>query len=241
MQLLDAFNSLAQREAIKRAVEKKSAEVFTSLTQELSLVKKGFDKQKAAPPLIHRDHPRYAGAALWAKSLHLRITRQWSLLEASSKTSEDLSAKTAEARQAHEQYTLLDASLRHFDSVVGTYDRLVVYQSAYREDVDAAAPAAPPAAAAAAPRGRAGSFDEEAAPPAPPAPAPVVAASSSSRRAFYLSLLTARQLELYLERRILSVSADVGTSTLEETERELAFLEALEPVSYTHLTLPTKA
>ncbi|KAH8099097.1 hypothetical protein JL720_2076 [Aureococcus anophagefferens] len=57
--------------------------------------------------------------------------------------------------------TLLDASLRHFDSVVGTYDRLV--------------------------------------------------------------------LELYLERRILSVSADVGTSTLEETERELAFLEALEP------------
>ena len=125
--------------------------------------------------------------------------------------------------------TLLDASLRHFDSVVGTYDRLVVYQSAYREDVDAAPPAPPPAAAAAAPRGRAGSFDEEAAPPAPPAPAPVVAASSSSRRAFYLSLLTARQLELYLERRILSVSADVGTSTLEETERELAFLEALEP------------
>ena len=36
---------------------RKSAEVFTSLTTELSLVKKGFDKQRAAPPLIHRDHP----------------------------------------------------------------------------------------------------------------------------------------------------------------------------------------
>ena len=86
-------------QAIKRAVEKKSAEVFTSLTLELSLVKKGFDKQKAAPPLIHRDHPRYAGAALWAKSLHLRVTRQWAMLEASSKTAEDLVAKTAEAKQ----------------------------------------------------------------------------------------------------------------------------------------------
>ena len=44
-------------------------------------MKKFFDKQKASPPLIHRDHPRYAGAALWAKSLHLRIQRQWALLE----------------------------------------------------------------------------------------------------------------------------------------------------------------
>jgi dynein heavy chain len=114
VQLLDAFNSLAQREAIKRAVEKKSAEVFTNLTQELSLVKKGFDKQKATPPLIHRDHPRYAGAALWAKSLHTRIQRQWALLEASAKTSEDLSNQTAEARQAHEQYALLDASLDEY-------------------------------------------------------------------------------------------------------------------------------
>ena len=114
VQLLDAFNSLAQREAIKRAIEKKSAEVFTNLTTELSLVKKGFDKQKAAPPLIHRDHPRYAGAALWAKSLHLRVTRQWALLEGSSKTAEDLAAKTAEAKVAQEQYNLLDASLDEY-------------------------------------------------------------------------------------------------------------------------------
>ena len=54
-------------QAIKRCVEKKSAEVFTTMSAELSLVKKGFDKQKGTPPLIHRDHPRYAGAALWAR------------------------------------------------------------------------------------------------------------------------------------------------------------------------------
>ena len=114
IQLLDAFNSLAQREAVKRCVEKKSAEVFTALSAELSLVKKGFDKQKAQPPLIHRDHPRYAGAALWAKSLHLRIQRQWDMISASKKTAEDLKEKTAEAKAAHEQYNLLESSLDEY-------------------------------------------------------------------------------------------------------------------------------
>ena len=98
VELLDAFNSLARREAIKRCVEKKSAEVFAAISNELSVVKKGFDKAKAAPPLLHRDHPKYAGAALWARSLHLRVQRQWHLLEASSKTAEDLAEKTPEVR-----------------------------------------------------------------------------------------------------------------------------------------------
>ena len=47
---------------------------------ELSSVKKTFDKLKGSPPLIHRDHPRYAGSALWAKSLHMRVQRQWAML-----------------------------------------------------------------------------------------------------------------------------------------------------------------
>jgi len=45
-------------------------------------VKKSFDKLKGSPPLIHRDHPKYAGAALWARSLHLRVQRQWQQLDA---------------------------------------------------------------------------------------------------------------------------------------------------------------
>ena len=42
----------------------------------------GYDKLKGDPPAIHRDHPRFAGAALWAKSLHSRVSRQWELLDA---------------------------------------------------------------------------------------------------------------------------------------------------------------
>ena len=114
IELLDAFWKLAKRESIRRCVEKRSSEVFNSMTLELNQVKKSFDKQKAAPPMLHRDHPRYAGAALWAHSLHLRVQRQWTLLEASAKTGEDLAAKTAEARMAVEAYTAIDSSLDEY-------------------------------------------------------------------------------------------------------------------------------
>ena len=82
VELLEAFSSLAKRDSIKRCVEKKSAEVFQTFAQELGHVKSTFDKLKGSPPLIHRDHPRFAGGALWAKSLHARITKQWEMLDA---------------------------------------------------------------------------------------------------------------------------------------------------------------
>ena len=110
VELLDAFSSLAKREAIKRCVEKKSSEVFTSFTQELLYVKKQFDKQKSSPPVIHRDHPRFAGAALWAKSWYLRIQQQWMLLE----HAQSFLPATNEAEQAHAVYQLLDASLHEY-------------------------------------------------------------------------------------------------------------------------------
>ena len=72
------------------------------MTAELSLVKKGFDRQKGDPPMLSPSHPRYAGSALWAKSLLLRVQRQWLMLEGSSKTAEDLARKTAEAKAAFE-------------------------------------------------------------------------------------------------------------------------------------------
>ena len=97
-----------------RCVEKKSAEVFQSVTAELSLVKKGFDRHRGAPPMLHRDHPNYAGAAVWARSLLLRIQRQWAMLENSAKTKEDMAKKTPEANQAMEAYAALDHSLDEF-------------------------------------------------------------------------------------------------------------------------------
>ena len=86
--------------------------MFQSVTAELSLVKKGFDRHRGAPPMLHRDHPKYAGAAVWARSL--RIQRQWAILENSGKTKEDMAKKTPEANQAMEAYAALDNSLDEF-------------------------------------------------------------------------------------------------------------------------------
>ena len=68
------------------------------------------DKQKSSPPVIHRDQPRFAGAALWAKSWHLRIQRQWLLL----KHAQAFLPATSEADNAHGVYQLLDASLDEY-------------------------------------------------------------------------------------------------------------------------------
>ena len=47
--------------------------------------------------------------------------------------------------------------------------------------------------------------------------------------AFYASLLTRRDLDLFLERRILAAASVCGSVTLEETELECSKIEALEP------------
>ncbi len=47
--------------------------------------------------------------------------------------------------------------------------------------------------------------------------------------AFYASLLTRRDLDLFLERRILAAASVCGSVTLEETEHECSKIEALEP------------
>ena len=49
VELLDAFSSLAQREAIKRCVEKKSAEVFTNFTTELKPRQEGLRQAQGRP------------------------------------------------------------------------------------------------------------------------------------------------------------------------------------------------
>ena len=96
--------------------------MFQSVTAELSLVKKGFDRHRGAPPMLHRDHPKYAGAAVWARSLLLRIQRQWAMLENSAKTKEDMAKKTPEANQAMEAYAALDNSLDEFSEWITSID-----------------------------------------------------------------------------------------------------------------------
>lgn len=79
VELLESFYGLAVRPGMKQSVERKVAEVYALFAQELRKVKMDFDAHKKEPPLP-TGQPRYAGAALWAKSLHLRIQADFNSL-----------------------------------------------------------------------------------------------------------------------------------------------------------------
>jgi len=79
MELLEIFDSLAKRDAIKRAVEKKTTDIHNMYLQKLNNIKTYFEKYKKEPELI-RFHPFYAGAGLWAKSLLNEIKSTHTLL-----------------------------------------------------------------------------------------------------------------------------------------------------------------
>ncbi|KAJ3242061.1 Dynein heavy chain 2, axonemal [Chytriomyces hyalinus] len=72
VELLEVFHGLAKREAIKRTVEKKTADVYGLFIQELNTVKVEFETHRKAPEIL-RSHPDYAGSAYWARSLLKRI------------------------------------------------------------------------------------------------------------------------------------------------------------------------
>ena len=60
--------------------------------------------------MVHRDYPRFAGAALWAKSLLARVQRQWQLLSAAA----SYLPPTREAEEAAALYSQLDGSLDEY-------------------------------------------------------------------------------------------------------------------------------
>jgi dynein heavy chain len=72
VELLESFSYLAVRKGMKEAVAKKTIELWQMFKEELKQVKSDFDKHKKDPPVPH-GWPRYAGAALWAKTLLIRI------------------------------------------------------------------------------------------------------------------------------------------------------------------------
>lgn len=80
VELLEAFSVLSRREFIKRAVEKRTADVFSVFLAEINKVKREFDSGKRSPPLLP-EHPAYAGAALWAKAFLDRIVLDRRALE----------------------------------------------------------------------------------------------------------------------------------------------------------------
>jgi len=79
VQVFDSFYILSKRERIKSFLEKKSVEVGNLFLQEIAAVKREFErfrKNLAHLPVVC-GHPMYAGSALWARGLMLRIQRQY--------------------------------------------------------------------------------------------------------------------------------------------------------------------
>jgi dynein heavy chain len=72
VELLEIFHHLAKREAIKRTVEKKTADVYLLFLQELNTIKVEFETHRKTPDIV-RTQPDFAGSAYWAKSLLKRI------------------------------------------------------------------------------------------------------------------------------------------------------------------------
>ena len=61
-------------------MERKTAEVYQMFNAEIKRVKNIFDKHKNDPPL-QLGYPRYAGAALWAKMLIVRVEQDMNVLD----------------------------------------------------------------------------------------------------------------------------------------------------------------
>ena len=79
VELLDIFHQLVKREAIKRTVEKKTADVYQMFLQELNVVKIEFETHRKTPDIL-RSQPDYAGSAFWAKALLKRIQYSMGIL-----------------------------------------------------------------------------------------------------------------------------------------------------------------
>lgn len=107
--LLEAFSELAKREAIKRCVTKKTAEVFQLFGRELDQIRLEFDQFRVSPPL-RADEPRFAGAALWARGLQERAENDWSHLQ----TASHYLNKTREAEEVKATYDTLVQVLEDF-------------------------------------------------------------------------------------------------------------------------------
>jgi len=77
--VLEIFYALAKRDAIQRCVEKKTVDMYLLFIRMVEEVRRDFDENRRAPPLRNNE-PRWAGSALWAKSLAQSVQESWALL-----------------------------------------------------------------------------------------------------------------------------------------------------------------
>ncbi|KNC97489.1 uncharacterized protein SPPG_07404 [Spizellomyces punctatus DAOM BR117] len=110
VELLEIFHHLAKREAIKRTVEKKTADIYMLFIQELNAVKSEFESHRKSPEIL-RSQPDEAGSAYWARSLLRRITYTMNILRKAYYLPHTLLADEAKG-----QYEPLAAALEDYVS-----------------------------------------------------------------------------------------------------------------------------
>ncbi|KAL0040883.1 hypothetical protein WJX79_008591 [Trebouxia sp. C0005] len=106
---LEAFQTMAKRESIKRAVERKTADFQRLFIDDLNMVKKQFDLLKRVPP-ADPVLPRYAGQATMALVLAKRVDSTWQALQEVV----HMLPVVPEAAEASQQYEALHAALHQF-------------------------------------------------------------------------------------------------------------------------------
>ncbi|KAJ1537343.1 Dynein heavy chain 2, axonemal, partial [Nowakowskiella sp. JEL0078] len=110
IELLEIFHHLAKREAIKRTVEKKTADVWIFFIQELNTVKVEFETHRKNPEIL-RSHPDFGGSAYWARALLRRINLSYGHLQNAYYL-----PPTSFADEAKSQYEPLAATLDDYVS-----------------------------------------------------------------------------------------------------------------------------
>eukprot|EP01135_Chromosphaera_perkinsii_P005558 Nk52_evm107s352 gene=Nk52_evmTU107s352 len=108
VQLLDIFHGLANKDAIKRTVDKKAMEIFTLFNDDLNIVKKDFDYLKRNPDLPF-NFPKFAGAAMWARFFKARIESPMKTLDGAYYL-----GSYAVAEDARKQYHMLSNALDEY-------------------------------------------------------------------------------------------------------------------------------
>lgn len=98
VEILESFNSLAIRAGMKQSIEKKTIEVYKMFANQIKLVKDEFSNHRLNP-YLPQGHPRFAGQALWAKSLLARIEKDYKIL-----TEATFLPTVTKAKETLEQY-----------------------------------------------------------------------------------------------------------------------------------------
>ena len=77
--MLSAFEKLTKKEAVRKALEKKTESTLILFQSQVANSRQRFDRNRLAPTLMD-DEPVFAGAASWARGMKRRIVSDWSQL-----------------------------------------------------------------------------------------------------------------------------------------------------------------